>query len=118
MPETKFSAWLKETMAHEGLRSRQDLARSLGVARTTVHYWLTGEREPDDVNVAILARRFGVSRARIYELLGRMEPTSDAEMADIMELWHEATPEERAEILDYFRYRLSKRKRNRTSRPQ
>jgi len=102
-------------MAERGLRSRQALADYLGFARTTVHYWLTGQREPDDLSIAVIAQRFGVSRARIYELLGRMAPLDDAEYREVVELYEQANPQEREDILDYMRYRIQRQKRRQTS---
>ena len=110
MAESRFAKWLEEQMRAEGLTSRQALAESLGVARTTVHYWLTGEREPDDLNIGLIAQRFGVSRAKVYELLGRMAPVSDEEYRNWIELLVQLTPEERAEILDYARYKTQRRR--------
>lgn len=115
MAVSRFARWLQEQMRAEGLTSRQALADALGVARTTVHYWLKGEREPDDLNIGLIAQRFGVSRARIYELLGRMTPVSDEEYRNWVELLEQLSPEERSELLDYARYRAQ---RQRSASPQ
>ncbi len=71
-----FADWLRGQIDSQGI-TKAALAERLGVARSAITMWTTGETEPANRHIAPLARALGVTRYEIYLRLGRVEPRSE-----------------------------------------
>lgn len=97
-----FVVWLCGEINRRDVSVRK-LAERSGLKHATVSRWLLGEAEPDARNVDILAAYFGVDRAFIYGLLGRVDRTTVAEItedeADFIRIYRSLNRTERARLL-------------------
>lgn len=117
---TDFASILKETRLQRGM-SQSDLARLLGVARSTVSSYENGSRSPDKETLIRIARCLQVS---VDFLLGNDSSSRDRSqiysgiLDDINDLLMSAqiSPEHKNEILkevkDYFRWKLQQAEHN------
>ncbi len=105
---------IKELRKKHGL-SQQELADALHVHQTAVSQWENGKTAPDLDNLQQMAKLFGVSTDYI---LGQSKPTpsipapqlSDIDFALSGEI-RELTDDEKQDLLDYVRFKLSQRGR-------
>lgn len=103
MKNQRFVSWL-ETELRERDLSLRGLGRKTGIGYSTVSRWLTGSTDPSASNLDILAAYFDVDTRFLYELLGRVEPSSivdlDATEKRIIETYRSlGTVEERRRFL-------------------
>ena len=94
----KFNEWLEknfvEWMAQAGkVRTQADFAEWLGIHKTQLNMYLTGNRTPTGENVDKLAAKLG---PEIYDLLGLARP--DPLLQYVTHNWHKLPEETQNQI--------------------
>lgn len=84
----QFAALLRRVMADRGMMVK-DLAAHLGVSRTAVSHWRSGNSEPTSTNVRRLAEVLDVPAARFYAALAG----EDANVVDLPPRSDDRVPE-------------------------
>lgn len=84
---SRFSEWLARAMFESGGRkyTQKKLATELGKREASVSGWLNDKEKPEDENIRLLARHFGVTVKFIYELLERDLPETFDPVLDEIE---------------------------------
>lgn len=103
MGYTQFGIWLARVMEDRGIASQSELGRRLGVSHATVNRWMSGVTRPDYDQVEDLARVLEVSRQEVYQALGVLPKSDDPRLARVLEVWQEATAEEKDTVADIAR---------------
>jgi len=106
-----FSDWLIAEMNKRGW-SQADLAREAGLNRQVISTYVNRQREKPDSNVLIaIARAFNLPPEIVFRRAGLLPPKPpDTEYGEeLLYLLSQLSPQEQAEILDYIRFKASKK---------
>jgi len=107
----KFSEWLLGQMK-EREWSQSELARSSGLTRSTISYYLSPKsKSPDEAALRKIARAFKLPPEAVFRAAGLLPQQSpESELINrIIHLTSELTAEDQADILEYtqMRHRLA-----------
>lgn len=84
----------------------EEIASRVGIAKTTLHGYESGRREPDLATLQKLARVYNTS---VAYLIGETDDPSPPRGVGILAAWspsgyEELTPEQREEVMDFIAY--------------
>ena len=103
MGEESFGARLRKLRRERG-ETQPELAKLLGLSRSAVSMYESGEREPKYELLTAIAAHYGVA---VDELLGQARPEAEGEDPDIRMIaraGRKMTPEQRERLLRYARF--------------
>lgn len=97
-------------LLYDSEKSQADLARDLGLPKTTISGWLNGARIPRMETIDRLCDYFGVSRSDLMDGKNGYYEKSKRREGDpvIVEIIDHLRPDSRAALLEYARYLLEK----------
>ena len=111
--DIRFSDWLNEQMQEHGW-SQSDLARSSGLSRQVISYYLSDKsKSPDKDALQKLAHAFKISPITIFRKAGLLpsEGGEHASFEDWQYLLNQLTPDEEEEMRQIVELKIERRQK-------
>ena len=116
----QFIDWLQEELRKRAWKPA-DLARTSGLAPSTISRILNGQVEPSDTGYSKIAKALNEPREKVFRLVGLLPPLppmGDGPILDeIVSVVKQLTEDEKEEILAYAQLRL-RRQKDKMKRPK
>jgi transcriptional regulator with XRE-family HTH domain len=110
IPE-EFLSWLNKNLEANNL-SQSEASRRAGLNQNAISDIVNGKvREASLRTCKALARLFNTPLEEVLRLAGHIEYSEDMALKELMEVARSLTPEDHRELLEYARWRYSRRAR-------
>lgn len=110
--EKTFVEWIdSELEAREWTRA--DLARKAGITESSLSLIYSGGRSPGKKTCDGIAKAFRLPPDQVYRIAGilPMKPNNDETVTEIVHIYHLLNEDNKDDLLDYAKNRLSKQER-------
>lgn len=104
-----FARNLKRYLRKDG-RSQREIAKALGISKSTLCDWANGRAYPKMDKVQMLAEYFGIKKSDLIEDVNVTKETVSEKEQILLDLFHQVPEEDRDYLLGLIEFHVKNRK--------